>query len=61
MSQEHRHPESGKTVKGVKLEAGDILQATDLYASLTGEWIPVGAREAAKSKPEGPLVVRPES
>jgi hypothetical protein len=61
MSQEYKHPESDKVVKGVKLEAGAILQATDLYASLTGEWIPIGSRFAAQAKPDGPLVVRPES
>lgn len=61
MPEQYKHPESDKTVVGIKLEPGAILQATDLYASLGGEWIEVGARTAGTSKPDGPFVVRPEA
>ena len=36
----HAHPESGVTIRGIKLRSGDILSPTDVFSSMSGKWSP---------------------
>lgn len=34
----HKHPSSTETVFGNKLEMGDAIESTDVYATVNGTW-----------------------
>lgn len=61
MAEQHKHPQSENVAWGTKLETGAPLEATDLYANIDGDWVPLGPHMTGRSKPDWPLVVRPEA
>ncbi len=56
----HKHPKSGKEIRGRKLKPGDVLEVNDVYDSLDGEWEKVRAIGTTIPQSDHMLWVRPK-